>query len=70
MVHSSDTSFSASQGDEPAIKRNEQRLAALRELSRNIAPLKLRRSNPTTPMKAVTLCDWDDENVRSRHILQ
>ncbi|XP_051905904.1 envoplakin [Hippocampus zosterae] len=50
------------QGDEPAIKRNEQRLAALRELSRNIAPLKLRRSNPAAPMKAVALCDWDDEN--------
>ncbi|XP_019714056.1 envoplakin-like [Hippocampus comes] len=50
------------QGDEPAIKRNEQRLAALRELSRNIAPLKLRRSNPTTPMKVVALCDWNDEN--------
>ncbi|XP_077357173.1 envoplakin-like [Festucalex cinctus] len=50
------------QGDEPAVKRNEQRLAALRELSRNIAPLKLRRSNPTKPTKVVALCDWDDEN--------
>ncbi|XP_061556541.1 envoplakin [Phycodurus eques] len=50
------------QGDEPAVKRNEQRLVALRELSRNIAPLKLRRSNPTEPAKVVALCDWDDEN--------
>ncbi|XP_077590836.1 envoplakin-like [Stigmatopora nigra] len=50
------------QGDEPAVKRNEQRLAALRELSRNVAPLKQRRSNPTKPTKVVALCDWDDEN--------
>ncbi|XP_057717649.1 envoplakin [Corythoichthys intestinalis] len=50
------------QGDEPAVKRNEQRLAALRELSQGIAPLKLRRSNLTKPTKVVALCDWDDEN--------
>ncbi|XP_077412972.1 envoplakin-like [Vanacampus margaritifer] len=50
------------QGDEPAVKRNEQRLAALRELSRNIAPLKLRRSKPTKATKVVALCDWDNEN--------
>ncbi|XP_049601866.1 envoplakin [Syngnathus scovelli] len=50
------------QGDEPAVKRNEQRLTALRELSRRIAPLKLRRSNLTKPMKVVALCDWDDKN--------
>nr|XP_057905968.1 envoplakin-like [Doryrhamphus excisus] len=49
------------QGDEPAVKRNEQRLAALRQLSRNIAPLKLRRSKLTTPTMAVALCDWQDE---------
>ncbi|XP_054616002.1 envoplakin-like [Dunckerocampus dactyliophorus] len=49
------------QGDEPAVKRNEQRLAALRQLSRNIAPLKLRRSKLTKPTAVVALCDWQDE---------
>nr|XP_061829860.1 envoplakin-like [Nerophis lumbriciformis] len=50
------------QGDEPALKRNEQRLAALREISRNVVPLKLRRSQLTKPAKAVALCDWEDQN--------
>ncbi|XP_056256846.1 envoplakin [Seriola aureovittata] len=49
------------EGDEPAVKRNEQRLAALRELSSNVVPLKLRRTNPTRLTTAVSLCDWADE---------
>ncbi|XP_045899515.1 envoplakin isoform X2 [Micropterus dolomieu] len=48
-------------GDEPAVMRNEQRLAALRELSSNVVPLKLRRIKPTKPTTAVSLCDWRDE---------
>ncbi|XP_078126602.1 envoplakin-like [Sander vitreus] len=51
----------ALEGDEPAIKRNEQRLAALREISRDVVPLKLRRVPPTKPTSAVSLCDWADE---------
>ncbi|XP_061702969.1 envoplakin [Syngnathoides biaculeatus] len=50
------------QGDEPAVKRNERRLVVLRELGRNVAPLKRRRSNPGQPTKVVALCDWEDEN--------
>ncbi|KAM9346768.1 envoplakin [Symphorus nematophorus] len=50
----------ALEGDEPAVKRNEQRLAALKELSSNVVPLKLRRIQPTKPTTALALCDWDD----------
>uniref|UniRef100_A0A3Q1ECZ4 Envoplakin-like n=1 Tax=Acanthochromis polyacanthus TaxID=80966 RepID=A0A3Q1ECZ4_9TELE len=46
-------------GDEPAVSRNEQRLAALRELSSKVVPLKLRRIQPTKPTTVVSLCDWD-----------
>ncbi|XP_030591338.1 envoplakin-like [Archocentrus centrarchus] len=51
----------ALEGDEPAVKRNEQRLAALRELSSSIMPLKLRRVQPSKPTTVVSLCDWIDE---------
>ncbi|XP_069557355.1 envoplakin [Brachyistius frenatus] len=51
----------ALEGDEPAVKRNEQRLAALKELSSNVVPLKLRRIPPTKPTTVVALCDWVDE---------
>ncbi|XP_040918385.1 envoplakin [Toxotes jaculatrix] len=51
----------ALEGDEPAVKRNEQRLAALREISGNVVPLKLRRIQPTKSTTAVSLCDWADE---------
>nr|XP_046271944.1 envoplakin-like [Scatophagus argus] len=51
----------ALEGDEPAVKRNEQRLADLRELSSGIVPLKLRRVQPTKPTTAMALCDWADE---------
>ncbi|KAM4535188.1 envoplakin-like [Fundulus diaphanus] len=52
----------ALEGVEPSVKRNEQRMEALRELSRNIAPLKLRRIQSTKPTPVVSLCDWADEN--------
>uniref|UniRef100_A0A3Q3WJ91 Uncharacterized protein n=1 Tax=Mola mola TaxID=94237 RepID=A0A3Q3WJ91_MOLML len=48
---------------EPAIRRNEQRLAALRELSTNVMPLKLRRLQPTKLTTGVALCDWMDTEV-------
>ncbi|KAM8845109.1 envoplakin-like [Spinachia spinachia] len=51
----------ALEGDEPAVKRNEQRLAALAELSSSVVPLKLRRMKPTKTTTALALCDWADE---------
>lgn len=54
------------EGDEPAVKRNELRLAALRELSGKVVPLKLRRIQPTKPTTAVSLCDWVDEEEAVR----
>ncbi|XP_035510377.1 envoplakin [Morone saxatilis] len=51
----------ALEGDEPAVKRNEQRLAALRELSSSVVPLELRRTRPTKPTTAMSLCDWADD---------
>ncbi|KAM6913834.1 envoplakin-like [Lycodopsis pacificus] len=52
------------EGDEPAVKRNEQRLADLRELSSTILPLKSRRMKPTKATTAVALCDWADFSPR------
>uniref|UniRef100_A0A3B4ZBW0 Envoplakin-like n=1 Tax=Stegastes partitus TaxID=144197 RepID=A0A3B4ZBW0_9TELE len=49
----------ALEGDEPAVSRNEQRLAALRELSGKVVPLRLRRTKPSKPTTVVSLCDWD-----------
>ncbi|XP_060921252.1 envoplakin [Labrus mixtus] len=49
------------EGDEPAVKRNEDRVAALQELSSTVAPLKSRRVQPTKPTTVVSLCDWEDE---------
>lgn len=51
----------ALEGDEPAVKRNEQRLAALRELSDSVVPLKLRRMQLSKPTTVISLCDWIDE---------
>ncbi|XP_043956476.1 envoplakin isoform X2 [Gambusia affinis] len=52
----------ALEGEEPSVRRNEQRVEALRELSGSVAPLKLRRTQPTKPTTVVSLCDWADEN--------
>ncbi|KAK5856784.1 hypothetical protein PBY51_008354 [Eleginops maclovinus] len=52
----------ALEGDEPAVKRNEQRLSDLRELSNSVVPLKLRRTAPTKPTTVKALCDWADED--------
>uniref|UniRef100_A0A3Q3N8D0 Envoplakin-like n=1 Tax=Labrus bergylta TaxID=56723 RepID=A0A3Q3N8D0_9LABR len=42
----------------------EERVAALQELSSTVAPLKSRRVQPTKPTTVVSLCDWEDEEVR------
>ncbi|XP_029945578.1 envoplakin-like [Salarias fasciatus] len=52
----------ALEGDEPAVKRSEQRLEALRDLSNKVVPLKSRRVKPTKPTPVVALCDWTDED--------
>ncbi|XP_068606002.1 envoplakin [Brachionichthys hirsutus] len=49
------------EGDEPTVRRTEQSLASLRDLSKNIVPVKLRRMTPTKPTSAVSLCDWANE---------
>ncbi|XP_031726665.1 envoplakin-like [Anarrhichthys ocellatus] len=54
----------ALEGDEPAVKRNEQRLADLRQLSSRILPLKSRRMKPTKATTVVALCDWADSCSR------
>ncbi|XP_029914452.1 envoplakin isoform X2 [Myripristis murdjan] len=51
----------ALEGDEPAVKRNEERLTALKELSKSVVPLKLRRIQPTQPTTVLSLCEWTDE---------
>ncbi|XP_047427751.1 envoplakin-like [Mugil cephalus] len=51
----------ALEADEPAVKRNEQRLQALKDLSYKVVPLKLRRTKPSQPTTVVALCDWADE---------
>ncbi|XP_029365431.1 envoplakin [Echeneis naucrates] len=57
----------ALEGDEPAVMRNEQRLNALKELSKKVVPLKLRRIPPTKPTTVVSLCDWaNEEDALSR----
>ncbi|XP_028310611.1 envoplakin [Gouania willdenowi] len=49
------------EGDEPALRRNDQRLADLKELSSRVVPLKLRRLPVSKPTTAMALCDWIDE---------
>lgn len=50
------------------MKRNEQRLAALRELSDSVVPLKLRRMQLSKPTTVISLCDWIDEEVRCQQL--
>ncbi|XP_072298537.1 envoplakin-like [Eucyclogobius newberryi] len=47
------------EGDDPALQRNEQRLSALRDLSRTVVPLKERRSTPSSTTPVVSLCNWE-----------
>ncbi|RVE69125.1 hypothetical protein OJAV_G00074690 [Oryzias javanicus] len=51
----------ALEGEEPSLRRNEQRLASLKERSSIVPPLKLRRLQPRRPTPVVSLCDWTDE---------
>ncbi|KAK2916917.1 hypothetical protein Q8A67_001291 [Cirrhinus molitorella] len=49
------------EGEERSVIRNEQRLADLRELCTNIAPLHLRRTTANKPINAIALCDWSTD---------
>ncbi|KAM3624301.1 uncharacterized protein V6R79_021794 [Siganus canaliculatus] len=49
------------EAEEKAVQNNEQLLADLRKRSTTIAPLKLRRTNPTRPITVEALCDWDTD---------
>lgn len=51
------------QGEEPAVQRNEQRLAALRKLGSSVVPLKQRRLPPGRATPALALCDWGEREV-------
>lgn len=42
---------------------SEQQLADLRRRSISVAPLKLRRTNPTRPITVESLCDWEGDKV-------
>uniref|UniRef100_A0A667X0S0 Envoplakin b n=1 Tax=Myripristis murdjan TaxID=586833 RepID=A0A667X0S0_9TELE len=44
-----------------SLLRNEERLTALKELSKSVVPLKLRRIQPTQPTTVLSLCEWTDE---------
>ncbi|XP_026096154.1 envoplakin [Carassius auratus] len=54
------------EAEERSVMRNEQRLADLRELCTNIAPLPLRRSTTDKHISAIALCDWstDKDSVK------
>lgn len=45
------------------MQSSEQLLADLRRRSTSIAPLKLRRSNPSRPITVESLCDWETDKV-------
>lgn len=45
------------------MQNSEQQLADLRRRSTSIAPLRLRRTNPTRPLTVESLCDWEGEKV-------
>ncbi|KAF6722971.1 Envoplakin [Oryzias melastigma] len=51
----------ALEGEEPSLRRNEQRLVSLKERSSSVPPLKLRRVQPRKPTPVFSLCDWTDE---------
>ncbi|KAJ8399686.1 hypothetical protein AAFF_G00407910 [Aldrovandia affinis] len=51
------------EGEERALQRSEQLLADLKKRSSSIAPLKLRRSQPSRPTTVESLCDWNTDRA-------
>lgn len=49
--------------EEKLVQNSEQQLADLRRRSTSIAPLRLRRTNPSRPITVESLCDWEGEKV-------
>lgn len=55
--------FMFPQLEEKVVQDSEQQLADLRRRSISVAPLKLRRTNPTRPITVESLCDWEGDKV-------
>lgn len=47
------------------LKQAEKSIADLKRRSKEISPLKLRRTRPSQPLTLDTLCDWDAGEVRA-----
>ncbi|TNM86147.1 hypothetical protein fugu_008418 [Takifugu bimaculatus] len=47
--------------EEKVVQDSEQQLADLRRRSIGIAPLRLRRTNPSRPIPVESLCDWEGD---------
>lgn len=47
------------------LKQAEKSIADLKRRSKEISPLKLRRTRPSQPLSLDTLCDWDAGEVRA-----
>lgn len=47
------------------MKQAEKSIADLKRRSKEISPLKLRRTRPSQPLTLDTLCDWDAGEVRA-----
>lgn len=47
------------------LKQAEKSITDLKRRSKEISPLKLRRTRPSEPLSLDTLCDWDAGEVRA-----
>ncbi|KFO64360.1 Envoplakin, partial [Corvus brachyrhynchos] len=52
------------ENEEKALKQAEKSIADLKRRSKEISPLKLRRTRPSQPLTLDTLCDWDAGEVQ------
>uniref|UniRef100_A0A8U7MYZ0 Envoplakin n=1 Tax=Corvus moneduloides TaxID=1196302 RepID=A0A8U7MYZ0_CORMO len=52
------------ENEEKALKQAEKSIADLKRRSKEISPLKLRRTHPSQPLTLDTLCDWDAGEVQ------
>uniref|UniRef100_A0A8C5U939 Envoplakin n=1 Tax=Malurus cyaneus samueli TaxID=2593467 RepID=A0A8C5U939_9PASS len=52
------------ESEEKALKQAEKSITDLKRRSKEISPLKLRRTHPSQPLTLDTLCDWDAGEVQ------
>uniref|UniRef100_A0A8C3QJY4 Envoplakin n=1 Tax=Cyanoderma ruficeps TaxID=181631 RepID=A0A8C3QJY4_9PASS len=52
------------ENEEKVLKQAEKSIADLKRRSKEISPLKLRRTRPSQPLTLDTLCDWDAGEVQ------